>query len=415
VASVTPSPRILLADCDQMFVAVARLVDPDGAGRAPLLVVGGTATSRGVVCSASYEVRAFGVRSGMAIAQAARRCPQAVFVPVPRKACGEKSREVRSRLDRWAPLVEAASIDEFYLDLSGTEALYRQEPLATTAGRIRDDLFAATGLRLSIGGGTNRLVAKLAAERAKPRPGTAGTGVLVVEPGGEAAFLATHQLAEIPGVGPRLQAKLRGYGLVSVADTLPVAERDLVGWLGPRTGRWLHERIRGRSGAGVEPAGEAKSVSREETFPVDLRGLDRLETELLRLIARVCEDIREDGLVARRITVKLRDDDFETRVASRTLPLPFNADRVAFAAARELLVKLHHRRPRPTRLLGFGLSHFGVAGAADQLSLLDEPSAALGQTSRDSAVVRARDEINRRFGRDAVAPARIAGRKPPPR
>ena len=131
--------RILHADCDQMFVAVARLVDPEGAGRAPRLVVGGRRGERGVVCSASYEVREFGVRSGMPIAQAERLCPDAVFAPVPRKECGIKSREVYQVLQEWSPVVEPASIDEFYLDLSGTEALYRHEPLAETAARIRDD------------------------------------------------------------------------------------------------------------------------------------------------------------------------------------------------------------------------------------------------------------------------------------
>jgi DNA polymerase IV len=164
-------PRILLADCDAMFCAVARLVDPDGAGKSPLLVVGGRRGGRGVVCSASYEARAFGIRSGMPIRTAERLCPDALFVPVPRKACGEKSQEVRAVLEEWSPVVEPASIDEFYLAMSGTEALYRYEPLAATAARIREDVLARTRLSVSIGGGTNRLVAKLAVERAKPHAG----------------------------------------------------------------------------------------------------------------------------------------------------------------------------------------------------------------------------------------------------
>src|SRR6476469_2168220 len=124
--------RILLADADAFFVAVARMVDPEGAGKEPLLIVGGTRESRGVVCSASYEARKYGVRSAMPISRALRLCPQAMCVPVPRRACGEKSRAIRAVLDRYAPMVEGASIDEWYMDLGGTEGIYANEPLATT-------------------------------------------------------------------------------------------------------------------------------------------------------------------------------------------------------------------------------------------------------------------------------------------
>src|SRR5688500_19942126 len=131
-------PRILLADADAFYVAVARMVDPEGAGRAELLIVGGTRESRGVVCSASYETRAFGVRSAMPISRALKLCPQAMCVPVPHRACGRKSGEIRSVLDRYAPVVQGASIDEWYLDLGGTEELYRGETLPETAMRIRE-------------------------------------------------------------------------------------------------------------------------------------------------------------------------------------------------------------------------------------------------------------------------------------
>jgi len=403
---VPGQPRLLLADCDQMFVAVARLVDPDGAGKAPLLVVGGTIESRGVVCSASYEVRAFGVRSGMSIAQAARLCPRATFVPVPRHACGKKSREVAAVLDEWAPRVEAASIDEFYLDLSGTEGVYRNAPLEATARQIRGDVLRRTGMTLSIGGGTNRLVAKLAAERAKPRPGSGGTGVLIVDPGQEGEFLATHQLAEIPGVGPRLTAKLRTFGLVSVRDALPVAQRDFERWLGPRTGAWLFDRVRGRAGAGVEPAGEAKSMSREETFARDLSTDADLEAELLRLTTRLAAELRAEGLQARCLTLKLRDFDFSTRQASRTLPEPIDTDRATFAVARELLAGLRRKRRVPARLIGVGFTRFESAEANAQLSLLDPAGSA---TARDRAVSAAVDRVNAKFGRDALQPARLSG------
>src|SRR3569832_2321848 len=132
-----PPRRILLADADAFYVAVARMVDPEGAGKAELLIVGGSAESRGVVCSASWETRKYGVRSAMPISRALRLCPQAMCVPVPRGACSEKSHEIREVLEKFAPVVEGASIDEWYLDLGGTEALYQYEPLAATAARIR--------------------------------------------------------------------------------------------------------------------------------------------------------------------------------------------------------------------------------------------------------------------------------------
>src|SRR5881296_3598929 len=146
-----PVRRILLADADAFYVAVTRLVDPDGAGRAPLLIVGGSAERRGVVTSASYEARAYGVQSAMPMARAVRLCPGATVVPVPWEACAAKSRQIRAVLRRFTPAVEQASSDEFYLDLTGTERLYGGEPLAATAGRIREAVSEATSLSVSIG------------------------------------------------------------------------------------------------------------------------------------------------------------------------------------------------------------------------------------------------------------------------
>ena len=401
-----PPPRILLVDCDQMFVSVARLVDPDGAGKARLLVVGGRAQSRGVVCSASYEARAFGVRAGMPIATAVRLCPDAMYVPVPGKACGVKHREVRSALDVWSPVVESASIDEFYLDLSGTEAAYRGESLEATACRMRDDVRARTGLTLSVGGGTNRLVAKLAAERAKPRTAGGGTGVLIVPPGTEADFLADHGLAEIPGVGPKLQAALGRFGLVSVKDALRVRREDLQHWLGVGSGDWLYERIRGRGSNRVEPDTDARSMSHEETFARDLVSEEALETRLLELVTRLAAELRAEGLAARTVTVKLRDHDFRTRQASRTLPDSISTGRAIFEVARERLRSLRARRRVAARLLGVALTGLGPAAAEGQLSLLeDQPGR--HESARDRELARAVDQINRKLGIETVRPARL--------
>jgi len=404
-----PIPRILLADCDAMFCAVARLVDPDGAGQSPLLVVGGRRGGRGVVCSASYEARAFGVRSGMPISQAERLCPDAMFVPVPRGVCGEKSREVHAVLQDWSPIVEPASIDEFYLAMTGTEAVYRDESLAVTASRIRADVLGRTGLAVSIGGGTNRLVAKLAVERAKPSAGGPIPGVHIVPTGEEGAFLRTLDLAAIPGVGPRMVERLARYGLSRVDDALRVELPSLQAWFGTRTGQWLHNRIRGMGSDVVDSGqGEAKSVSREETFSEDLASTAELKVELLRLAVRVAHDLRSHGLVARTITVKIRDFDFRTRQASRTLAAPVDSDRAIHRVSHELFQKLRQARGAPARLLGVGLSQFGAGDAAQQLGLFAPPRSATIESPRDRQVAQLVDRINERYGRDGIVPGALA-------
>ena len=394
-----PPRRILLVDADAFFVAVARLVDPEGAGRTPLLIVGGSPEGRGVVCSASYETRAFGVRSAMPTAHALRLCPRALLVPVPRRACAEKSRAIRAALERFTPVVQGASIDEWYLDLGGTETLYGGEPLEATARRIRDAVRRETGLSVSIGGGTSKLVAKLAVERAKPKPGSGATGVHVVPAGAEEAFMRTVALAEIPGVGPRAQERLAKFGLVTVPDVLQYERPVLERWLGAREGAWLHDRARGIDERPVAERETAKSVSREDTFGADIGDDGALARELGRLAARVAADLRGDGVSARTVTVKIRDFDFRTRQASRTLAQPVDSDKAVAGVAQELLARLRANRRVPARLLGVALSGLGSGPAAEQLALFaPPPDDRPVETSRDRAVSKLRDELRARFG-----------------
>jgi DNA polymerase-4 len=399
--------RILLADADAFFVAVARLVDPDGAGKAPLLIVGGTRESRGVVCSASYEARKYGVRSAMPISRALRLCPQAMCVPVPGRACGEKSREIRAVLHRYAPVVEGASVDEWYMDLGGTEGLYQNEALAATARRIRNAVTAATGMSVSIGGGTSKLVAKLAVERAKPKPGTDATGVHTVAPGDEERFLETFELAEIPFIGPRFQERLGALGMRKVPDVLQYDVATLTRWLGAREAEWLYARVRGIDHSEIEAHGDAKSISRDDTFPLDINDDDALLRELLRLVTRAATDLRGDGLRARTITVRIRDHDFKTRQASRTLPVPVISDRVILEVARTLLAKLRKARRVPARLLGVGLSSLVVDSTADQLTLFERRGAKTDETDRDRVLARTIDQVRAKFGDKLLLPARL--------
>ena len=417
----TLSPRrILLVDADAFFVAVARQEDPEGAGKATLLIVGGRPGSRGVVCSASYECRAFGVRSAMPISRALKLCPQATCVPVPRGACSARSKDIQQVLATYAPVVQASSIDEWYCDMGGTEALYGHESLEDTAHRIRSAVFAATGLSVSIGGGTSRLVAKMAVELAKPKPGTDATGVRCVFPGREAAFLAPFRLADLPMVGPRFSATLERMGLETIADAQRWSLTDLQARLGERAGAWLHRRVRGIDDSIVTPRETQKQVSREETFGRDLHDDDVIERELLRLAVRVSTDLRRQGLRARTVTVKLKDADFKTRSAQRTLAEPIESEKSVIKAARVLYRALRGKRRVGVRLLGIGLSHFnddtaGVGAGGGRVTQLGffvpapippnegEPV----ENAKDRALTRALDRIRDRYGSGAIVPARL--------
>ncbi len=399
--------RILLADADAFYVAVARLIDPDRAGKEPLLVVGGSAEGRGVVTSASYETRAFGVRSGMPMAQALRLCPQLVCAPVSGRACREKSCAIRTVLERFTPVVEPASIDEFYLDLTGTDELYTGESLAVTAGHIRDAVITETGIAVSIGGGTSKFIAKLAAKQAKPHRDCT-TGVKVIPPGAEAAFLAERELSDIPGIGPRFQERLAQRGLHSVRDALELEEGTLISWLGDRTGQWLHRRLRGIDAAPVKSHIGAKSMSHEETFAVDLHEDTDLERELIRLATRLAADLRSKNRQARTVSVKLRDADFVTRQASHSLKRPVDSDRPITNVARQLLHKLRAARRTGARLLGVALSNLSERQASGgQLHLFESPEEPAAEVERDHQLARAVDEINTRFGRERIVPGSI--------
>ncbi len=399
--------RIFLADADAFYVAVARMVDPEGAGKAPLLIVGGSRESRGVVCSASYETRKYGVRSAMPISRALRLCPDALCVPVPRKACSIKSHEIRTVLERFAPVVEGASIDEWYLDLGGTEGVSHHESLETTAHRIRDAVKHETSLSISIGGGTNKLVAKLAVERAKPKPGSGATGVHIVEPGNEAEFLRTFPLADIPLIGPKFQERLAALGMTMVPDVLQYDIATLTSWLGKREAEWLWERVRGINDSDVDPGGEAKSISRDETFAQDIDDDRELERELVSLVTRAAFDLRSDGLAARTITVRIRDMDFRTRSARRTLAQPVVSDRVLLKVSRELLAKLRQARRVPARLLGVAVSSLAQDPEADQLALFASKSESGAETHRDRVLAKAVDRVRARFGPRSVIPGTL--------
>ncbi len=400
-ASRGSTRRILHVDCDAFFVQVARLEDPEGAGKASLLIVGGSPSGRGVVTSASYEARAYGVRSAMPTGQALRLCPNATVVSVPRGAVGTRSRSVRHALEDLAPVVEAASVDEFYLDLTGTERLFKGESLTDTADRIRRTVLERTEISTSVGGGSNRLIAKLATSRAKP------AGVHIVAAGAEAAFMAELELGAIPGVGPALLAELEKRGLRTVRQALDVGPEWLERWLGASRGAWLHARLQGIGNDEVDPERERKSISSERTFHRDIDEDEALELWLLRLVESLGHTLREKGLRTRTVTVKLKDFDFRVRSRAHTLPEPVESDRAIRDTAHPLLRDLRRDRPVPARLLGVGLGGLEAGDGPRQLALFDEV-AGPGETDRERELSRAVDRVRERFGRDAVAAARLA-------
>ena len=393
--------RILLADCDSYFVRCAMLADPEGAGKAELLIVGGRADARGVVTSASYAARKYGVHAGMPMASALRLCPRAMVVPVPGEMVSAKHHEVRAVLDRFAPVVEAASVDEFYLDLSGTERLYHHEPLEETARRIQGAVLDETGIALSIGGATQRILAKMAASVRKPM------GVFIVPPGGEGRFMAEFALSDIPGVGPAFAEAMGRRGVVTVRDALGLDEATLRLWLGDSRGRWLHSVVRGRDPSAVSERSPQKSVSHERTFARDLRDDDEVEARLLALATETGASLRASGHRARTVTVKVRDADFTDRSASRTLPEPLESDRALWSVARELLRALREKRRGGIRLLGVGVSKLVAEGEEEPVLFRDVSGV---ETERDRRLASATDRLRERFGKGAVLPGRIVPR-----
>ena len=392
--------RILHVDLDAFFVEVCRRHHPELRG-VDLLIIGGSAEGRGVVESASYGARRFGVRAGMPSGQAMRLCPGATLFHGNFEHYRAASRAVRAVLEQHAPVVVMASLDEAYLDFAGTERMHPVS-LLPAAERIRDDVRAATGLDCSIGIGPNRMIAKLASDHAKPR------GLMEVRSGWEEGFLAGLPLSALPGIGPRTAARLAQLGLTEVLQVQRMPLANLEALIGGDA-KTLKLRAHGHGGSTLRPHSISRSVSRETTFSEDLRDPVQLETVLARLVARVGADLRGDGLAARTVVLKLRHDDFRTVTRRRTLDDPTQLDAELGAAAVALFRAAFEEvraRDRGVRLVGVAAVNLVAAMEAD----LFEPPARTRLRRLTSAV----DEVRARFGFDALAPARIQRRRPPP-
>jgi DNA polymerase IV len=383
---------IMHVDMDAFFVACEVRRDPSLAGKA--VIVGGNPDGRGVVCSASYEARRFGVRSTMPSSRARRLCPEALFLRGQMEDYVETSRRLRALFEEVTPVVEMASLDEAHLDLTGTERLWG--PPRTIAERLRDRIQEAESLPASFGVGTTKTIAKIASDWKKPR------GLVIVEPGQEAEFLAPMPLRRLPGIGPKTHERLAGWGLKVIGDLADLGPERLAQVFG-EAGRDLWARAVGQDTGRVTPSRERKSVGRETTFDTDVDDMETALATLSRLAEDVASRLRVKGFSAQHLTLKLRHSDFQTLTRATTFPTPTNLETDLIDAARDLLRRHWTRRVR-LRLLGLSCS--GLVEDVPQLDLLEGPS-----RERQAHLASAIDAIRKRHGAEAIR----RGSSAPPR
>lgn len=378
---------ILHMDLDAFFASVEQLDHPEWRGRP--VIVGGAPSGRGVVSTASYEARTFGIHSAMPAAQAARLCPDAVWAKPRFKRYSQLSRAVREILGSVTPHIEPTSIDEAYLDVSPGQTGSHPVEIAERIRREVDGL----GLSCSLGVATGKTIAKIASDRDKPH------GITVVWPGTEAAFLAPLPVGVLPGIGAQTAQRLLGAGIRTLGDLArldPRTVETLAGSWGPE----LLDRARGIDERPVASSRDVKSVSNERTFAHDLHERDAAERELGALVARVASRLRAGALLARTFTVKLRFADFTTRTARRTLEVPTDLEDEMLPVAVSLLSRAWSPGAG-LRLLGFGAS--GFDDPAQQLDLLETAQADAPDTRQQRRALAAEiDAIRKRFGDDAL-------------
>jgi DNA polymerase-4 len=382
-------PRTIFhVDMDAFFVSVEELYDPSLKDKP--VVVGGQRNERGVVSAASYAARKFGVHSAMPLRTAAKLCPQAIFVDGHPERYRESSARVHEVLCRFSPLVEMASVDEAYLDMTGTDRLHG--PPLRSAHRLHEAMKQATQLNCSIGIGTSRLIAKVGSAKAKPN------GVIWVLPSQEAKFLAPLDVRDIPGVGQVTEQKLRALGIERVSDLTRLEDGELE----ERFGKWglaLAGKARGEDAGGwfdteVGENADPKSISHEHTYGEDTADEQRLHSTLMRLSEMVGRRLREGGYFARTIQLKLRYKDFTTITRAHSLDEPTQLDTEIYEAARRLFQQ-NWKRGAPIRLLGVQTSNFESGPA--QIDLL-EPT----REQRWQRALAAADQVRDRFGESSI-------------
>lgn len=377
--TVVEATNILHVDMDAFFVSVELLERPELRGKA--VIVGGRPDQRGIVTTASYEARKFGVHSAMPLRTAAKLCPHAIFLDGHHAKYSEWSDRVAKILAEFSPVVEMVSIDEAYLDLAGTERLYGP-PLAA-ADKLLRTITKLTGLPCSAGLASTRLVAKVASDQCKPR------GLLWIPAGQEARFLAPLPVRKIPGIGEVTERALRALGIEYVHQLAEHSQEKLEKIFG-QWGTSLYRKARGGDSYEFVVDGEAKSISHNHTFNEDTSEVEQLEAMLSHLSQKACKRLRESGFSARTLTLTIRYTGFDTYTRSKTPSKPIQFDPDAYAIFVSLL-REHRDTRRKVRLLGVAFS--GLTHGEEQLDLLDpERRAKLDQLTR------ATDSLRDRFG-----------------
>ena len=388
---MTRSRSIVHVDMDAFYASVEQRDRPELRGRP--VIVGADPKGRGVVSAASYEARVFGVRSAMPIGKAARLCPDGVFLPVDMDKYAGASRQIMGILGDFSPLVEPVSVDEAFVDLTGTASLFGPAPEAVR--EIKRRIRAETGLTASAGLAANKFIAKVASDLKKP------DGLVIVEAGREAEFLAPLPIERLWGVGKATAQDLAALGIATIGQLQRLSRATLVARLGDH-GAGLHDLAFGRDDRPVEPWTPPKSMGAETTFERDTTDRARLDTTLRGQAERVARELRAERLAAARVTLKLRFADFRTLTRSHTSdPTQDGLElyrRVAILLARETLVQ-------PVRLIGVSASAL-TAEQTGQLGLLGDDAV------RRERLARAVDRITDRFGLDAIRPAALVRRPP---
>jgi DNA polymerase IV len=378
------SRTIVHVDMDAFYASVEQRDRPELRGRP--VIVGADPRGRGVVSAASYEARRFGVHSAMPIGRAARLCPDGVFLPVDMEKYAGVSRQIMAILAEFTPLLEPLSIDEAFLDVTATRALFGDG--GTQAGLIKSRIRNAVDLTASVGIAANKFVAKVASDLQKP------DGLVLVPPGAEAEFLAPLPVSRLWGVGRVTAADLDTMGIRTIGQLARIPAAHLLPRFG-RSGILLSELARGVDERPVEPFAPPKSMGAEETFDRDHREEDRLRVTLRRQAERVARELRAEGYAGRTITLKLRFADFST-ITRRHTGDPTQDGLEIYREASALLDRVTLRQP--VRLIGLAVSGLGPAGEG-QLSLL-APDAI-----RRERLARALDRLTERFGEESIRPA----------
>jgi DNA polymerase-4 len=375
---------ILHIDMDAFFAAIEVLDDPRLTGKP--VIVGGH-TNRGVVSTANYEARRFGVYSAMPIFMAKEKCPHGIFLPVRRERYAEVSRKILHILRDFTPLVEGVSIDEAYLDITGTGELFGSPE--DLAGRIKERIRKDTGLTCSIGIAPNKFLAKVGSDMKKP------DGLTVISGNDVEEFLSRLPVEKIPGVGKRSLEGLHRYGIRMVGDLRRFSQERLSREFG-KFGRRLYELAKGKDSSPVVPLREAKSIGSEETLDSDTDDLGILKKRVAAHADKVASTLREEGLKGGTITIKIKFGDFSALTKSRTLTEATNSFKTISKTAVNLL--LNHPLREKVRLIGVAVSNLVKSAPDAQLGLFEEDHDKVKEGNVDQAM----DKIREKFGTKVI-------------